>query len=136
MNRLIPAMLATLVLAGCGQTGPLYMPGDEQSSERYDPQGAYQQDDVQQDDVQQDDAQQGGVQQGDVQQGDVRQNDDADRTSQSTSDGISTGGAGSESQGGAVSVPEGNSRPETTTGGTIGGAASTEAPAAPAQGGT
>ncbi|WP_456269019.1 LPS translocon maturation chaperone LptM [Kushneria sp. AK178] len=119
MIRLISAMLAALVLAGCGQTGPLYMPDDEAARERYDPQDAYQQDDAQPDDA--------------------SPNDDAERTSPSTSDGIRTGGAGSEGQGSAVSVPEGDSRPETTTAGTVGGAASTGAPAAPAtsgQGGT
>ena len=93
MNRLILAILTTLVLAGCGQTGPLYMPDDQQSLERYDPQGDYQQNDEQQND-----AQQGDVQQGDVQQGD--------------------------------------SSPATTTAGTVGGAASTGAPAAAGQGGT
>ena len=88
MNRLIPAMMAALVLAGCGQTGPLYMPDDQQSLERYDPQGDYQQNDEQQNDGQQNDAQQG------------------------------------------------DSSPATTTAGTVGGAASTGAPAAAGQGGT
>ncbi|MCM2131504.1 lipoprotein [Larsenimonas sp. GH3-8] len=43
MTRLIPLLLATLVLAGCGQKGPLYMPNDEQAAEKYDPQHAYEQ---------------------------------------------------------------------------------------------
>ncbi|GGX85072.1 hypothetical protein GCM10007160_10520 [Litchfieldella qijiaojingensis] len=32
-----PVMLATLLLmlAGCGQKGPLYLPGDEAAAERY-----------------------------------------------------------------------------------------------------
>lgn len=37
---LLAAMLALLVatgLAGCGQKGPLYLPGDEQAAERYGP---------------------------------------------------------------------------------------------------
>lgn len=109
MNRLILAMLTTLVLAGCGQTGPLYMPDDQQSLERYDPQGDYQQNDEQQNDGQQNDAQ----------QGDAGQNS-ADRQSREDS----------------ASVPEGDSSPATTTAGTVGGAASTGAPAAAGQGGT
>ncbi|MCL7941339.1 lipoprotein [Halomonas sp. ATCH28] len=28
-----------LALAGCGQKGPLYLPGDEAAAERYDPAG-------------------------------------------------------------------------------------------------
>lgn len=43
MTRLIPLLLAALVLAGCGQKGPLYMPDDEQAAEQYDPQHAYEQ---------------------------------------------------------------------------------------------
>ena len=44
MRRLLPAALALalalgLVLAGCGQKGPLYLPGDEAAAERYDPAG-------------------------------------------------------------------------------------------------
>nr|WP_136068280.1 lipoprotein [Halomonas sp. EAR18] len=36
------SVLATCVLlAGCGQKGPLYMPGDEQAAEQYDPADAY-----------------------------------------------------------------------------------------------
>lgn len=43
MNRLVkvlrPALLPALlmVLAGCGQKGPLYLPGDEEAAERYGP---------------------------------------------------------------------------------------------------
>jgi len=42
-NALIIAALSTmlLALAGCGQKGPLYMPGDSDSSKTYDPQGDY-----------------------------------------------------------------------------------------------
>lgn len=29
------ALAALLVLAGCGQKGPLYLPGDEAAAERY-----------------------------------------------------------------------------------------------------
>ncbi|AMD02535.1 lipoprotein [Halomonas sp. ANAO-440] len=32
---LAPLILAVLLLAGCGQTGPLYLPDDEQAAERY-----------------------------------------------------------------------------------------------------
>nr|WP_251976039.1 lipoprotein [Salinicola sp. S1-1-2] len=32
---------ALLALAGCGQKGPLYLPGDSESAETYDPQNAY-----------------------------------------------------------------------------------------------
>ncbi len=42
MGRLLPAALAlalALALAGCGQKGPLYLPGDEAAAERYDPAG-------------------------------------------------------------------------------------------------
>ncbi|MFG6158502.1 lipoprotein [Halomonas sp. 1390] len=40
MRRFFPAALAlTLALAGCGQKGPLYLPGDEAAAERYDPAG-------------------------------------------------------------------------------------------------
>ncbi|RKR07459.1 putative small lipoprotein YifL [Kushneria sinocarnis] len=35
------ALALPLVLAGCGQKGPLYMPSDQQAQERYDPQDAY-----------------------------------------------------------------------------------------------
>lgn len=42
---LIPGVLlialAMLTLSGCGQKGPLYMPGDTESSKTYDPQGVY-----------------------------------------------------------------------------------------------
>jgi predicted small lipoprotein YifL len=34
-------MLSLLALSGCGQKGPLYMPGDSESSKTYDPQGDY-----------------------------------------------------------------------------------------------
>ncbi|ARS52740.1 LPS translocon maturation chaperone LptM [Kushneria konosiri] len=105
MNRLILAMMTALVLAGCGQTGPLYMPDNQQARDRYDPQGDHQSGDVQADSAKQDNAQQG---------------DDTERQS-------------------AVSVPDGDSSPETTTAGKVGGAATTVAPAAPAaagQGGT
>ena len=53
MGRLLPAALAlTLALAGCGQKGPLYLPGDEAAAERYDPAGeqATSDDDARQDD--------------------------------------------------------------------------------------
>ncbi|OLO05771.1 LPS translocon maturation chaperone LptM [Salinicola socius] len=42
-NALIIAALSTMLLAlsGCGQKGPLYMPGDSESSKTYDPQGDY-----------------------------------------------------------------------------------------------
>ncbi|SFH60952.1 lipoprotein-attachment site-containing protein [Modicisalibacter xianhensis] len=33
-------LLALTLLAGCGQKGPLYLPGDEQAAETYDPTGA------------------------------------------------------------------------------------------------
>ncbi|MEQ6917972.1 LPS translocon maturation chaperone LptM [Halomonas aquatica] len=41
MRRLLPATLALglVLLAGCGQKGPLYLPGDEAAAERYDPAG-------------------------------------------------------------------------------------------------
>ena len=35
------ALAAFLLLAGCGQKGPLYMPGDEQAAEQYDPADVY-----------------------------------------------------------------------------------------------
>ncbi len=34
-------LVALALLAGCGQKGPLYMPGDEQAAEQYDPADAY-----------------------------------------------------------------------------------------------
>lgn len=43
MGRLAPAALTLVLvigLAGCGQKGPLYLPGDEQAAERYDPRAA------------------------------------------------------------------------------------------------
>lgn len=33
--------LSLLALSGCGQKGPLYMPGDSESAETYDPQNAH-----------------------------------------------------------------------------------------------
>ncbi|MDZ7853789.1 MAG: lipoprotein [Halomonas sp.] len=44
MRHLVPLTLALgvaagLALAGCGQKGPLYLPGDEAAAERYDPAG-------------------------------------------------------------------------------------------------
>ncbi|SEL64341.1 LPS translocon maturation chaperone LptM [Halomonas daqiaonensis] len=44
MRRLAPltltmALAAGLFLAGCGQKGPLYLPGNEAAAERYDPAG-------------------------------------------------------------------------------------------------
>ncbi|QFU03301.1 hypothetical protein FIU83_16845 [Halomonas sp. THAF5a] len=40
MGRLLPAaLMLALALAGCGQKGPLYLPGDEAAAERYDPAG-------------------------------------------------------------------------------------------------
>ncbi len=42
MPRLAPltlGMAVLLTLAGCGQQGPLYLPGDEAAAERYDPAG-------------------------------------------------------------------------------------------------
>lgn len=35
------ALAVFVLLAGCGQKGPLYMPGDEQAAEQYDPAGAH-----------------------------------------------------------------------------------------------
>ena len=37
-------LLASLLLVGCGQKGPLYMPGDEEAAKTYDPQGVYEED--------------------------------------------------------------------------------------------
>lgn len=46
MNRLVSALrptllpallLALMAVAGCGQKGPLYLPGDEEAAERYGP---------------------------------------------------------------------------------------------------
>ncbi|MDR9438432.1 MAG: lipoprotein [Halomonas sp.] len=44
MRRLAPLILTMglavgLALTGCGQKGPLYLPGDEAAAERYDPAG-------------------------------------------------------------------------------------------------
>ncbi|MEQ6889604.1 lipoprotein [Halomonas sp. CS7] len=39
MRWLLPALALGLALAGCGQKGPLYLPGDEAAAERYDPAG-------------------------------------------------------------------------------------------------
>uniref|UniRef100_UPI0035B5372B LPS translocon maturation chaperone LptM n=1 Tax=Halomonas koreensis TaxID=245385 RepID=UPI0035B5372B len=45
MRRLVPlALLALALLAGCGQKGPLYLPGDEAAAERYGPRDARQAD--------------------------------------------------------------------------------------------
>ncbi len=47
MRRLAPlALLALALLAGCGQKGPLYLPGDEAAAERYGPRDARQDDDA------------------------------------------------------------------------------------------
>ncbi|WP_110685766.1 LPS translocon maturation chaperone LptM [Salinicola aestuarinus] len=37
-------LLALVALAGCGQTGPLYMPNDSDAAETYDPQGVHERD--------------------------------------------------------------------------------------------
>ncbi|MCK2185636.1 lipoprotein [Halomonas sp. YJPS3-2] len=51
MRRLAPLALLTLaLLAGCGQKGPLYLPGDEAAAERYAPQSAQQDADTQDND--------------------------------------------------------------------------------------
>lgn len=44
-SAIIPGVIAVmlLALAGCGQKGPLYLPGDEAAAQDYDPQGAYDQ---------------------------------------------------------------------------------------------
>ncbi|OLO09527.1 hypothetical protein BTW08_00060 [Salinicola sp. MH3R3-1] len=34
-------ILSLLALSGCGQKGPLYMPGDSEATKTYDPQGDY-----------------------------------------------------------------------------------------------
>ncbi|WP_106476533.1 LPS translocon maturation chaperone LptM [Phytohalomonas tamaricis] len=64
MRRMFALFACTLVsstlLAGCGQKGPLYMPDDEASRERYDPTNEYgdqQQRDEQQQSQQQDNRQ-------------------------------------------------------------------------------
>ncbi|WP_087718647.1 LPS translocon maturation chaperone LptM [Salinicola salarius] len=56
MSRNVPAIfpqlskplalltLSLLALSGCGQKGPLYMPGDEEAAKTYDPQGVYEED--------------------------------------------------------------------------------------------
>lgn len=36
--RAFAIIVTLLLLAGCGQKGPLYLPGDEAAAERYDPQ--------------------------------------------------------------------------------------------------
>ncbi|QJQ95453.1 lipoprotein [Halomonas sp. PA5] len=38
-SRLAVLALALLMVAGCGQKGPLYPPDDPRAAERYDPQG-------------------------------------------------------------------------------------------------
>ncbi|WP_417329415.1 LPS translocon maturation chaperone LptM [Halomonas cupida] len=48
--------LLGLMVAGCGQKGPLYLPGDEEAAERYGPREEAQQDEDQQDDEQQESA--------------------------------------------------------------------------------
>ncbi|GAA5170234.1 MAG: lipoprotein [Pseudomonadota bacterium] len=35
------ALTTLALLSGCGQKGPLYMPGDEQAAEQYDPTDVY-----------------------------------------------------------------------------------------------
>lgn len=37
----IAALLVLALLAGCGQKGPLYLPGDEEAAEQYDPGNEY-----------------------------------------------------------------------------------------------
>lgn len=42
MRRLLGlsgALLMLVMLAGCGQKGPLYLPGDKEATETYDPTG-------------------------------------------------------------------------------------------------
>ncbi|QFT86585.1 Lipopeptide precursor [Halomonas sp. THAF12] len=56
MRRLAPLALLTLaLLAGCGQKGPLYLPGDEAAAERYGPRDAQQSDATQDNDANADD---------------------------------------------------------------------------------
>lgn len=54
MGRLSAAVAAALLLAvlmaGCGQKGPLYLPGDEQAAEQYGPRDAEPDDDASPDD--------------------------------------------------------------------------------------
>lgn len=40
MARIAWLILFALLLAGCGQKGPLYMPEDSEAAKRYDPQDA------------------------------------------------------------------------------------------------
>mgnify|MGYP001453769386 CR=1 FL=1 len=40
MRAVFLLIVMTALLAGCGQKGPLYLPGDEQAAETYDPTGA------------------------------------------------------------------------------------------------
>ncbi|MCG7599475.1 lipoprotein [Halomonas sp. McH1-25] len=40
-SALAALLLALALLAGCGQKGPLYLPGDEEAAETYDPAGSY-----------------------------------------------------------------------------------------------
>lgn len=42
------SLLCMMLLVGCGQKGPLYLPSDERSTEQYDPAGAHQADPDQQ----------------------------------------------------------------------------------------
>lgn len=37
---IVALLVMLLVIAGCGQKGPLYLPDDDEAAERYDPQGA------------------------------------------------------------------------------------------------
>ncbi|MDW5376124.1 lipoprotein [Halomonas sp. HP20-15] len=39
--RIAALAIALAALSGCGQKGPLYMPGDEQAAEQYDPADVY-----------------------------------------------------------------------------------------------
>lgn len=41
LSSLCLAILMLALLAGCGQKGPLYLPGDEEAAETYDPGNAY-----------------------------------------------------------------------------------------------
>lgn len=53
------ALLMLALLAGCGQKGPLYLPGDEEAAATYDPGNAYADEDVDEDNDEGDDAQGG-----------------------------------------------------------------------------
>ncbi|OHV08378.1 hypothetical protein BH688_13770 [Kushneria phosphatilytica] len=41
LRLVLGALALPLVLAGCGQKGPLYLPSNQQAQEKYDPQHAY-----------------------------------------------------------------------------------------------